>query len=89
MHALDELELATPEDARRTVQIHETAFAKAGESDAFSRVIAAVVQPGVEFGSHNVVDYNSSKALYLSSTLKDMPGLVFDAFHRATRPVPS
>ena len=79
MHALDELELTTPEDARRTVQIHETAFAKAGESDAFTRVIAAVVQPGVEFGSHNVVDYNSSKARALSSTLKDMPGLVFEA----------
>jgi D-tagatose-bisphosphate aldolase class II non-catalytic subunit len=79
MHALDELELTTPEDARRTVQIHETAFAKAGESDAFTRVIAAVVQPGVEFGSHNVIDYNSSKARALSSTLKDLPGLVFEA----------
>jgi D-tagatose-1,6-bisphosphate aldolase subunit GatZ/KbaZ len=79
MHALDELELTTPEDARRTVRIHETAFARAGQSDAFTRVIAAVVQPGVEFGSHNVVDYNSSKARALSATLKDMPGLVFEA----------
>ena len=42
-------------------------------------MIAAVVQPGVEFGSHNVVDYNSSKAEALSATLKDMPGLVFEA----------
>jgi D-tagatose-1,6-bisphosphate aldolase subunit GatZ/KbaZ len=79
MHALDELELTTPEDARRTVQIHETAFARAGQSDAFTRVIAAVVQPGVEFGSHNVVDYDSSKAQALSATLKDLPGLVFEA----------
>ena len=79
MHAIDELELTTPEDARRTVQIHEAAFAQAGQSDAFTRVIAAVVQPGVEFGSHNVVDYNSSKARALSATLKDMPGLVFEA----------
>jgi D-tagatose 6-phosphate 4-epimerase len=79
MHALDELELTTPEDARRTVHIHETAFVQAGQSDAFTRVIAAVVQPGVEFGSHNVVDYNSNKARALSATLKDMPGLVFEA----------
>ena len=79
MHALDELELTTPEDALRTVQVHETAFEQAGQSDAFTRVIAAVVQPGVEFGSHNVVDYNSSKAEALSATLKDMPGLVFEA----------
>jgi D-tagatose 6-phosphate 4-epimerase len=79
MHALDELELTTPEDARRTVHIHETAFAQAGQSDVFTRVIAAVVQPGVEFGSHNVVDYNSNKARALSATLKGMPGLVFEA----------
>jgi D-tagatose 6-phosphate 4-epimerase len=79
MHALDELELTTPDDARRTVQIHEAAFAQAGQSDAFTRVIAVVVQPGVEFGSHNVVDYNSAKAQSLSATLKDLPGLVFEA----------
>jgi len=79
MHALDDLELTTPEDARRTVKIHETSFAQAGQSDAFTRVIAAVVQPGVEFGSHNVVDYDSNKASALSATLKDMPGLVFEA----------
>ena len=79
MQALDELELTTPDDARSTVQISEAAFARAGQSDAFSRVIAVVVQPGVEFGSHNVVDYNSTKAQALSATLKDLPGLVFEA----------
>ncbi len=79
MHALDELELTTPDDARSTVRIHEAAFARAGQTDAFTRVIAAVVQPGVEFGSHNVVDYNSNKAKALSAVLKDMPGLVFEA----------
>lgn len=78
-HALDELELTTPEDARRTVQIHETAFARSGLSDAFTRVIAVVVQPGVEFGSHNVMDYNSNKAGALSAALREMPGLVFEA----------
>lgn len=79
MHALDELELTTPEDARRTVEIHEAAFERAGQSDAFARVIAAVVQPGVEFGSHNVIDYDSTKAKSLSGVLKDLPGLVFEA----------
>src|SRR5919202_1535694 len=46
MQALDELEVTTPEDARRTVHIHQTAFTQAGQSDALTRVIAAVVQPG-------------------------------------------
>lgn len=79
MEALHDLELTSPEDARTTVQIHETAFAEVGQADAFTRVIAAVVQPGVEFGSHNVVDYDSTKARELSATLKDLPGLVFEA----------
>ncbi len=79
MHALDELELTGPEDALRTVRIHEAAFAQAGQADAFTRVIAVVVQPGVEFGSHNVVDYDSTRARSLSAGLKDLPGLVFEA----------
>ncbi len=79
MEALDVLELTDPANARATVRIHETAFAEAGQSEAFTRVIAAVVQPGVEFGSHNVVDYDSGKARALSATLKDLPGLVFEA----------
>src|SRR5919202_1698666 len=77
MHALDELEPTTPDDARLTVRIHEAAFARAGRSDAFPRVIAAVVQPGVEFGTDNVVDYDRRKAAALSAALGEMPGLVF------------
>lgn len=79
MHALDELELTTPEDAVRTVDVHREAFTQAGQLDAFSRVIAVVVQPGVEFGSHNVVDYDSTKAQELTAVLTDLPGLVFEA----------
>ncbi len=79
MEELDELEVTDPEDARRTVQIHEAAFARAGQEDAFGRVIAAVVSPAVEFGSHNVVDYDSSRARDLSAALRGMPGLVFEA----------
>ncbi len=79
LHALDDLELTTPEHARSTVRIHEQAFAQVGQSDAFERVIALVVQPGVEFGSHNVVDYVSTRAQGLSAALADMQGLVFEA----------
>ncbi len=79
MEALEELELTGADDARATVEIHEAAFAQAGQSDAFTRVIAAVVQPGVEFGSHNVVEYDSGKARALSAALADVPGLVYEA----------
>lgn len=79
MERLGELEPTDPHAARRTIQIHRAAFAAAGQSAAFGRVIAAVVQPGVEFGNHNVIDYDRRKARGLAAVLKDMPELVFEA----------
>lgn len=79
MEELDTLKLTDPDAARTTVEIHREAFATAGQDDAFSRVIAAVVQPGVEFGNHNVIDYDSAAAQRLSAALRDLPGLCFEA----------
>lgn len=79
MEELGELELTAPEAARTTVDIHREAFAAAGQSEAFARVIGVVVQPGVEFGNHNVIDYDSAKAGALSAVLDDLPGVVFEA----------
>ena len=66
------------EEAGATGKMHEAACAWAGEWEAIIGVIGGVGQPGVEFGSHNVGDYDSSKARALSATLKNLPGLVFD-----------
>ena len=79
MEELGELELTDPAAARTTVEVHREAFAAAGQAEAFGRVIAAVVQPGVEFGNHNVIDYDSAKAQPLSGVLADLPRLVFEA----------
>ncbi len=68
-----------PQEARRTVAITKKAFIAAGLSDAWSRVCALVVQPGVEFGDDQVFDYNAEKARELSSALDDIPNLVFEA----------
>ncbi|TGT34555.1 class II D-tagatose-bisphosphate aldolase, non-catalytic subunit, partial [Mesorhizobium sp. M8A.F.Ca.ET.165.01.1.1] len=45
------------EAARRTIEVHREIFAREGLAEAFGRVIAVVVQPGVEFGSENVIAY--------------------------------
>jgi D-tagatose-1,6-bisphosphate aldolase subunit GatZ/KbaZ len=79
MEEIKELELTDPQAALTTRKVHEAAFRKLGLVDAFSRVIGLVVQPGVEFGNHNVVEYNSSKAQNLSAALSKMPNLVFEA----------
>lgn len=78
-HALDTLELTTPEAVARTHDIHRDAFAAQGQGDAFSRVIALVVQPGVEFGHTDVIHFDADKARALSATLQSYPGIVFEA----------
>ena len=61
-HALDTLEVTKPEAALRTVEVHEKAFGNAGLETAFARAIGAVVQPGVEFASTDVIPYKPEKA---------------------------
>src|SRR5690606_20182542 len=51
----------------------------AGLESAWQRVIASVVQPGVEFDHHNVVDYQPQKARELSHAIADVRGMVFEA----------
>ena len=76
---LDHLQITRPEALATTYRIHEAAFANAGQSDAFSRVIGLVVQPGVEFGHDDVIHYMPEKARDLSAALADLPGIVFEA----------
>jgi len=77
--ALDELAVTTPDAAIKTIEVHRRVFEEAGLSDAWQRVIATVVQPGVEFDHHDVIDYDPIKAKALSASLKDYPALVFEA----------
>lgn len=79
MEEIEGLELTSPDAALATHEIHRRAFADAGQQDAFDRVIGLVVQPGVEFGNHNVIDYDPTAARALSGALSRMPGLVFEA----------
>lgn len=79
MEEIEELEVTKPEAARETIRVHQEAFRTAGISDAFERVIGAVVQPGVEFGNHNVIAFDAEKAAALSAVLADLRGFVFEA----------
>ena len=79
VEALDHLQITTPEAVRRTHAVHEDAFAERGLGPAFERVVALVVQPGVEFGHDDVVHFDPARAAALSAVLDDLPGLVFEA----------
>jgi D-tagatose 6-phosphate 4-epimerase len=78
-HAIAGIEPTSLAAVQETIEVHREVFRRHGRSDAFSRVIAIVVQPGVEFGNENVVVYNRTKARHLASLLADEPGLVYEA----------
>lgn len=78
-HALDEIAPTSSDSARKTIAVHRQHFADAGLSEVMDRVIGIVVQPGVEFGNHNVIAYDRSKAQSLIRVLDDEPRLVFEA----------
>ncbi len=67
------------EDAHRTLETFRLAFVERGLSSAWERVIALVVQPGVDFGSDSIFDYDRAKARSLSAALSEHPGIVFEA----------
>nr|WP_249158161.1 D-tagatose-bisphosphate aldolase, class II, non-catalytic subunit [Bradyrhizobium jicamae] len=78
-HVLTAVEPTSRAAARQTIKVHRELFGKAGLDDAFSRVVGLVVQPGVEFGNHNVIRYRRDKARDLSGLLDDEPHFVFEA----------
>ncbi|SNT41906.1 tagatose-bisphosphate aldolase noncatalytic subunit [Granulicella rosea] len=77
--SLSELEVTHTSAARHTLGIHREVFAAAGLERVWPRVIALVVQPGVEFNHDSVVDYTPSKTESLRTVLSDAPGMVFEA----------
>jgi D-tagatose-1,6-bisphosphate aldolase subunit GatZ/KbaZ len=76
---LEELAVTTPEAAIATVDMHRDLFRDRGLSAAWDRVIATVVQPGVEFDHDKVVEYRPERATALSRAIEPVDHLVFEA----------
>ena len=76
---IDTLAPTDPGRARLTIEAHRQAFAEQGIGDVMARVIALVVQPGVEFGTDNVIPYAPEASRALVQVLDEHPGLVFEA----------
>jgi len=71
--------VTSPEHVNRTLEIFRYAFERLGLSSAWARVIALVVQPGVDFGSNTIFNYDPNKARSLCSALSKHPTIVFEA----------
>nr|WP_245839626.1 class II D-tagatose-bisphosphate aldolase, non-catalytic subunit [Mycobacterium aquaticum] len=67
------------ERALRTIAAHRSAFAEAALEHVWPRVVALVVQPGVEFDHLNVIDYQRDATTELRHVLDGEDHLVFEA----------
>lgn len=76
---LTELEVTTPEAAHATLETHRHAFEKQGLDTIWPRIIALVVQPGVEFDHTHIIDYQPQKAAALSMMVEAYDTLLFEA----------
>ncbi len=78
-HELETVEVSSHAAAKNAIEVHRQAFLAMGLGSAWSRVVALVVQPGLEFGDTTIVDYVPEKSASLTRLLDEEPSLVFEA----------
>jgi D-tagatose-1,6-bisphosphate aldolase subunit GatZ/KbaZ len=74
-----ELQITSPEKVSETIQVTKQEFHKIGLHSAWERVIAIVVQPGVEFFDQSVHYYAPNHAADLSTFIENYPRLIYEA----------
>jgi len=79
LEELDHLQVTRPTEALETLANVRRAFEARGLERAWERVVALVVQPGVEFGADSVVAYNPAAAEELSRAIEPFDHLVYEA----------
>jgi D-tagatose-1,6-bisphosphate aldolase subunit GatZ/KbaZ len=72
-------EVTTIQSVEDTIQSTHEAFRSQGLEAAWERVIAIVVQPGVEYGNESLFAYDSEEARPLSEFIKRTEHLIFEA----------
>ncbi|QRR11041.1 D-tagatose-bisphosphate aldolase, class II, non-catalytic subunit [Burkholderia sp. MS455] len=77
--AIARISVTRSDSIAATLDAHRSAFAAAGLDDAWTRVVAIVAQPGVDFDDRHVLDYDSAKAASLGASILHTPRLVFEA----------
>ncbi|WP_300381073.1 class II D-tagatose-bisphosphate aldolase, non-catalytic subunit [Clostridium sp.] len=71
--------VTSAEGFKNTVDTFKLVFEELGLTDAWQYVIGVVVQPGVEFSSDYVWEYNREAAKDLIKALDNYPELIFEA----------
>jgi D-tagatose-1,6-bisphosphate aldolase subunit GatZ/KbaZ len=76
---LADIHITQVDDVEQTIELTKEAFLKRDLDEAWERVIAIVVQPGVEFGNEWVVAYLPQKSKQLSLFIENYNKLVYEA----------
>ena len=86
----DEAMIVTdPQDLRAELAHYEEAFSRAGVEQAWERIIAVVVQPGVDFDNHRAAAYDTQAAAALSAFHERLPNAMTFEIHAADYQAPS
>jgi D-tagatose-1,6-bisphosphate aldolase subunit GatZ/KbaZ len=75
----EQLKVTTVRDVQETIEITGNAFVQQGLESAWERVVAVVVQPGVEYGDVSILSYDRDKVVELTSFIEGYPNLVYEA----------
>ncbi|MBR9985815.1 MAG: class II D-tagatose-bisphosphate aldolase, non-catalytic subunit [Desulfosarcina sp.] len=78
-----------PRDLRAELAHYEAAFSRAGVERAWERIIAVVVQPGVDFDNHRAAAYDMQAAAALSAFHERLPNAMTFEIHAADYQAPS
>jgi D-tagatose-1,6-bisphosphate aldolase subunit GatZ/KbaZ len=70
----ERIEITRPEEVEHFIRLARMEFRAAGIEAAYERVLAVVVQPGVEFGEAGVARYDPARAGALSAFHAELPG---------------
>lgn len=75
----DRVQVTKPETVQQTLDATRQAFEQAGLAAAWERVMAVVVQPGLEFGDDFVLAFQARAARRLRRFIETEPCLVYEA----------
>lgn len=73
------MHVTTPDAVETTLGVHRSAWMAQGLAAVWPRVIAVVVQPGVEFDNHSVERYQPERARQLTRFIEGWPTMVYEA----------
>lgn len=73
------LQVTRPENLEKEIRVYREVFQDNGLGEAWNRVIAFVVQPGVEFGQFSIHEYQPEAARPLVKYVEEVPGIIYEA----------